>query len=97
MVSQWRQVGSAMEAQLGGVTIIWTPNNGPEVQALTTYPGVTEALENILVHPVTEGTDSQLEIYPASDDMTWQDCIQERGNGLDRYSPLGSALEKLCH
>ena len=75
VVSQWRQVGSAMEAQLGGVTIIWTPNNGPVVQAPTTYPGVTDALDNILVHPVAEGTDSQLEIYPASDDMTWQDCI----------------------
>ncbi|MDR9863569.1 MULTISPECIES: S-type pyocin domain-containing protein [Pseudomonas] len=75
VVSQWRQVGSAMEAQLNGVTIIWTPNNGPVVQAPTTYPGVTDALENILVHPAAEGTDSQLEIYPASDDMTWQDCI----------------------
>ncbi|WP_312904561.1 S-type pyocin domain-containing protein [Stutzerimonas nitrititolerans] len=75
VVSQWIQVGSAMEAQLNGVTIIWTPNNGPLVQAPTTYPGVTGALENILVHPVAEGTDSQLEIYPASDDLTWQDCI----------------------
>ncbi|MFV0455809.1 MAG: S-type pyocin domain-containing protein [Pseudomonas sp.] len=75
VVSQWHQVGNAMEAQLNGVTIIWTPNNGPVVQAPTTYPGVTEALENILVHPVSEGTDSQFEIYPASDDMTWQDCI----------------------
>ena len=75
VVSQWRQVGSAMEAQLNGVTIIWTPNNGPVVQAPTTYPGVTDALDNILVHPVAEGSDSQLEIYPASDDMTWQDCI----------------------
>ncbi|HBO4049210.1 S-type pyocin domain-containing protein [Pseudomonas aeruginosa] len=75
VVSQWRQIGSAMEAQLNGVTIIWTPNEGPVVQAPTTYPGVTDALENILVHPVAEGTDSQLEIYPTSDDMTWQDCI----------------------
>lgn len=75
VVSQWRQIGNAMAAQLNGVTIIWTPNNGPVVQAPTTYPGVTDALENILVHPVAEGTDSQLEIYPASDDMTWQDCI----------------------
>jgi len=75
VVNQWRQVGSAMEAQLDGITIIWTPNDGPVVQAPTTYPGVTDALENILVHPVAEGTDSQLEIYPASDDMTWQDCI----------------------
>ena len=75
VVSQWSQVGSAMEAKLNGVTIIWTPNNGPVVQAPTTYPGVTDALENIMVHPVAEGTDSQIEIYPASDDLTWQDCI----------------------
>lgn len=75
VVSQWSQVGSAMEAQLNGVTIIWTPNNGPLVQAPTIYPGVTDALENILVHPVAEDIDTQIEIYPASDDLTWQDCI----------------------
>ncbi|WP_312245386.1 S-type pyocin domain-containing protein [Stutzerimonas nitrititolerans] len=75
VVNQWRQVGSAMEAQLDGITIIWTPNDGPVVQAPTTYPGVTDALENILVHPVAESGDSQIEIYPASEDMTWQDCI----------------------
>ena len=71
----WNQDRSAMEAKLNGITIIWTPNNGPVVQAPTTYPGVTNALENILVHPVAEDTDSQIEIYPASDDLTWQDCI----------------------
>ncbi|WP_095067342.1 S-type pyocin domain-containing protein [Pseudomonas sp. Irchel 3A18] len=71
----WNTDRSAMEAKLNGVTIIWTPNNGPVVQAPTTYPGVTDALKNILVHPVAEDTDSQIEIYPASEDMTWQDCI----------------------
>ncbi|MFA0921694.1 hypothetical protein ALP73_200263 [Pseudomonas coronafaciens pv. garcae] len=71
----WNQDRSAMEAKLNGTTIIWTPNNGPVVQAPTTYPGVTDALENILVHPVAEGTDSQVEVYPVSDDLTWQDCI----------------------
>lgn len=71
----WNQDRSAMEAKLNGITIIWTPNNGPVVQAPTTYPGVTNALENILVHPVAEDTDSQIEVYPASDDLTWQDCI----------------------
>lgn len=71
----WNKDRSAMEANLNGITIIWTPNNGPVVQAPTTYPGVTDALENILVHPVAEDTDSQIEVYPASDDLTWQDCI----------------------
>ncbi|MBX8483538.1 S-type pyocin domain-containing protein [Pseudomonas cichorii] len=73
--ADWNKDRSAMEAKLNGITIIWTPNNGPMVQAPTIYPGVTDALENILVHPVAEDTDSQLEIYPASDDLTWQDCI----------------------
>ncbi|EKG36550.1 S-type pyocin domain-containing protein [Pseudomonas syringae] len=71
----WNKDRSAMEAKLNGITITWTPNNGPVVQAPTTYPGVTNALENILVHPVAEDTDSQIEVYPASDDLTWQDCI----------------------
>ncbi|MBX8513904.1 S-type pyocin domain-containing protein [Pseudomonas cichorii] len=73
--ADWNKDRSAMEAKLNGITIIWTPNNGPVVQTPTTYPGVTDALENILVHPVAEDTDSQIEIYPASDDLTWQDCI----------------------
>ncbi|MFI8479841.1 colicin E3/pyocin S6 family cytotoxin [Pseudomonas sp. NPDC078700] len=75
VVTEWSKVGSAFEAMLNGVTIIWSPNNVPVVQAPTTYPGVTDALENILVHPVAEGGDSQIEIYPAADDLTWQDCI----------------------
>lgn len=72
---EWNKDRRAMEAKLNGITIIWTPNNGPVVQAPTTYPGVTNALANILVHPVAEDTDTQLEVYPASDDLTWQDCI----------------------
>ncbi|GAA0424350.1 hypothetical protein GCM10008969_54790 [Pseudomonas veronii subsp. inensis] len=71
----WNKDRSAMEAELNGITVIWTPGNAPVVQAPTTYPGVTNALENILVHPVTENIDSQIEVYPASDDLTWQDCI----------------------
>ncbi len=71
----WNKDRSAMEARLNGITVIWTPNNGTVVQAPTTYPGVTNALENILVHPVAEDTDSQIEVYPGSDDLTWQDCI----------------------
>ncbi|WP_417286429.1 S-type pyocin domain-containing protein [Cobetia marina] len=75
VVTEWRQVGSAFEATLNGVTVTWSPNNGPVVQAPTTYPGVTDALENIMVHPVAEDGDSQIEIYPAADDLTWQDYI----------------------
>lgn len=71
----WNTDRTAMEATLNGITIIWTPNDGPVVQAPTTYPGVTNALANILVHPVAQTTDTQIEIYPAADDLTWQDCI----------------------
>jgi uncharacterized Zn-binding protein involved in type VI secretion len=71
----WNTDRSAMEATLNGITIIWTPNDGPVAQAPTTYPGVTDALANILVHPVAQTTDTQIEIYPAADDLTWQDCI----------------------
>lgn len=73
--AHWNTDRSAMEATLNGITIIWTPNDGPVVQAPTTYPGVTNALANILVHPVAQTTDTQIEIYPAADDLTWQDCI----------------------
>ena len=71
----WNTDRSAMDATLNGITIIWTPNDGPVVQPSTTYPGVTNALANILVHPVAQTTDTQIEIYPAADDLTWQDCI----------------------
>ncbi len=73
--ANWAGDRSSMEAQLGGITIIWTPNTGPIVTAPTTYPGVTGELENIFVRPIEEGTDSELEIYPAEDDITWQDAI----------------------
>ncbi|WP_339511455.1 S-type pyocin domain-containing protein [Pseudomonas sp. RL_15y_Pfl2_60] len=75
VVTEWSKVGSVFEARLNGVTVTWSPNNGPVVQAPTTYPGVTDELENILVHPVAENGDSQIEIYPAADDVTWQDYI----------------------
>jgi len=75
VAARWSDGKRAMEAQLGGVTIIWTPNEGPVVSAPTTYPGVTEALDNVLVHPIAEDADSEIEVFPAEDDLTWQDCI----------------------
>lgn len=73
--ARWSDGKRAMEAQLGGVTIIWTPNEGPVVSAPTTYPGVTEALDNVLVHPIAEDADSEIKVFPAEDDLTWQDVI----------------------
>ena len=71
----WSPDRSVMEANLNGITITWSPNDGPIANAPTTYPGVTDELTNIMVHPVAENTDSQIEVYPASDDVTWQDTI----------------------
>ncbi|CAD5105957.1 S-type pyocin domain-containing protein [Zestomonas carbonaria] len=45
--------------------------------APTTYPGATEALDTLLVHPIPEGQDSRITHYPGQDaeDITWQDVI----------------------
>lgn len=76
--AHWNADKSAMEAHLDGLTITWTPNNGPLVTAPTTYPGARpDVLDNILVHPIPNGRDSQITTYPGQDaeDITWQDVI----------------------
>ncbi|MFJ4371429.1 S-type pyocin domain-containing protein [Pseudomonas japonica] len=76
--ANWNADKSAMEARLGGLTITWTPNNGPLVTAPTTYPGARpDVLDNILVHPIPTGRNSQITTYPGHDaeDITWQDVI----------------------
>jgi len=73
--AQWSADKQHIEAHVGGVTIIWTPNDGPIITAPTPYPGVSDELSKVLVHPIVEDTDSQIEIYPAENDITWQDCI----------------------
>lgn len=70
----WDAEHSEMHADVGGATITWIPNRGPVVQAPTTYPGATDELEKILVHPIPEGIDTQIETYPG-EDVTWQDSI----------------------
>lgn len=75
VIAEWNDDKSAIVAHIDDLRITWTPNHGPLVNAPTTYPGVTEALGNILVHPIPEGTDSEIEIFPAEDDLTWRDCI----------------------
>lgn len=72
--AKWNADKSAMEAHLGGITIIWTPNKGAVVTAPTRYPGVTDELANILVHPISEGGDSKIEGSPI-DEFTVEDCI----------------------
>lgn len=76
--AHWNADKSAMEAHLDGLTITWTPNKGPLVTAPTTYPGARpDVLDNILVHPIPNGRDSQITTYPGQDaeDITWQDVI----------------------
>ncbi|MBS5838787.1 MAG: S-type pyocin domain-containing protein [Pseudomonas sp.] len=72
--AKWNADKSAMEAHLGSITIIWTPNKGAVVTAPTRYPGVTDELANILVHPISEGGDSKIEGSPI-DEFTVEDCI----------------------
>lgn len=75
--ARWVNDKSAMEAHLDGLTITWTPNNGPVIMAPTTYPDVPERLPTVLVHPISKGKDSQITHYPGRDaeDVTWQDII----------------------
>ncbi|NBF03041.1 pyocin [Pseudomonas sp. Fl5BN2] len=72
--AQWNAEKSAMEANLGTITIIWTPNHGPVVTTPTAYPGVTDELANIMVHPISEGGDSKIEGSPI-DELKAKDCI----------------------
>jgi hypothetical protein len=75
--AQWTADRRALQADLGdGVTIIWTPNNGPLKTPELIHPQAgDERLGTLLVHPVAEGTDTQIEVYPEVDDITLGDRI----------------------
>lgn len=75
--ARWNADKSAMVAVLDGISITWTPNNGPVVSAPSPYPGTPERLDNLLVHPIAVGPDSAITHYPGRDaeDVTWQDTI----------------------
>lgn len=75
--ASWNADKSAMVAVLDGISITWTPNNGPVVSAPSPYPGTPERLDNLFVHPVAVGQDSAISHYPGRDaeDVTWQDTI----------------------
>ncbi|MGY4817347.1 S-type pyocin domain-containing protein [Pseudomonas chlororaphis subsp. piscium] len=72
--AHWNADHNAMQAHLGTLTITWTPHNGPVITAPTPYPGVTDELANIMVHPIAEGGDSQLQGAPL-DEFKVEDCI----------------------
>lgn len=72
----WNADKTVIEAKLNGITILWTPRSGPlgEMPPLT-YPDDTgKQLGNILVHPIPENTDSEIEGLPG-EDITLDDCI----------------------
>ncbi|WP_277759285.1 S-type pyocin domain-containing protein [Pseudomonas sp. A34-9] len=72
---EWNSDKTAMEAKLNGITILWTPQRGPlgSMPPLV-YPEHGEQLNTILVHPIPENTDSQIEGLPG-EDITAEDCI----------------------
>jgi hypothetical protein len=71
----WNSDKTAMEAKLNGITILWTPQRGPlgSMPPLV-YPEHGEQLNTILVHPIAENIDSQIEGLPG-EDITAEDCI----------------------
>jgi hypothetical protein len=74
--ARWNADRSAMEAHLNGVTILMTPRRGRhgKLEPLV-YPENSDArLGTILVHPIPDDTDSQLEGLPG-EDITAEDCI----------------------
>jgi uncharacterized Zn-binding protein involved in type VI secretion len=75
--ANWNANKSAMTAVLDGISITWTPNNGPVVNHPSPYPGTPERLDNLLVHPIAPGQDTQISHYPGqdADNLTWQDTI----------------------
>lgn len=72
---EWNSDKTAMEAKLNGITILWTPQRGPlgSMPPLV-YPEHGEQLNTILVHPIAENPDSQIEGLPG-EDITAEDCI----------------------
>ncbi|VVQ24987.1 hypothetical protein PS925_05635 [Pseudomonas fluorescens] len=72
---EWNSDKTAMEAKLNGITILWTPQRGPLGSMLPlVYPEHGEQLNTILVHPIPENTDTQIEGLPG-EDITAEDCI----------------------
>ncbi|WP_263269582.1 colicin E3/pyocin S6 family cytotoxin [Pseudomonas phytophila] len=72
----WNADQTALEAKLNGITILSTPKRGPlgEMPPLIYPDNSGEQLGTILVHPIPENTDSQIEGFPG-EDITTDDCI----------------------
>jgi hypothetical protein len=72
----WNAGKTAMETKLNGITILWTPRRSGLVQMPPlVYPDNNGGrLGTILVHPIPDGTDSQIEGLPG-EDITTDDYI----------------------
>lgn len=82
--AKWNVDKTAIEANLNGITILWTRRRGAlgSLEPLI-YPDNSDArLGTILVHPIPDSTDSQIEGLPG-EDITTDDCIVVPG----RYGP----------
>jgi hypothetical protein len=71
---KWNATKTVLEADLNGITILWTPS-GPLAIPPLVHPEQRSSDPIILVHPIPENTDSAIEVYPAGDDVETDDCI----------------------
>ena len=72
----WNADQTAMEATLNGITLIWTPQQTPlgSLPPLTYPDDIGKQLGTILVHPIAEDVDSQIDGLPG-EDVTADDGI----------------------
>lgn len=76
-IVQARQDGSAIVAAIpGGPTLTWYPDSSGEVPDASSYYPERDGLEvsNILVRPIPDAPDAELETFPATGDDL-EDCI----------------------
>lgn len=76
-IVQARQEGSAIVAAIpGGPTLTWYPDSNGEVPDASSYYPERDGLEvsNIMVRPIPDAPDAELETFPASGDDL-EDCI----------------------
>jgi hypothetical protein len=71
---KWNATKTVLEADLNGITILWTPSGRLAIPPLV-HPEQRSSDPIILVHPIPENTDSVLEGYPAGEDVETDDCI----------------------
>lgn len=73
---KWNADKTALEAELNGITILWTPQHGRlgSIPPLVYPEPIAGQLGSILVHPIAEGVDSQLDGLPG-EDITADDGI----------------------